>query len=259
MSHPTEEPDERPDPLRDQHVAFPGAPAPRPTGPPLPDSAWAPAARTSLPGPPPSGPSRPSPAPEPAPPGWAPGRRGPTPPRRRRVLGAIVVVWICFGVFGNHDYQSSGSSGTGTEMGSGGYGPDAPADGHDPSALLPVGTDVGTVPSGVRQFRIEVASTGDRMIVNQATQRGSGKAGALSSWSGDIEAGAGYAAPVGTVGEQSSKGPDTPKVSGIVTATAADSTSTLQCRVYANDVLVLISTGPGTVTCRVPAVDGASG
>ena len=173
------------------------------------------------------------------------------------MLRTIVVVWICFAVFGNHDDGSSDvSGGTGIEMGGGGY---LPADGHDSSALLPVGTGVGAVPAGVRQFRVEVASTGDRMKVNQTTQLVSADEGASGSWSGAIEAGVGYPAPVEPTGQQSSQGPVSPKVSGIVTATAADSTSTVQCRVYANDVLVLMSTGPGTVTCRVPAIERTGG
>ena len=252
MSHPTEGAAERPDPLRDQHVAFPDGPS-------LPSSAWAPTARNTPLGAPPAG-LPPTGEPTLPPAGWAPGRRGPTPPRRRRVLGTIVVVWICFGVFGNHDDHSSGSSGgTGIEMGSGGYGSDVPADGHDPSTLLPVNTAVSAMPPGVQRFLVEVASRSTQVTVTRSAQSGSFEQPTPGSWTGDVVPTAGYAAPVGPAGQQSSQGPVGPTVSGIVTATAADNASTVQCRVYADDVLVLMSTGPGTVTCRVPAVEGANG
>lgn len=266
MSYPAAGADERPDPLHDQHVSFPDAPATHPAGPSLPDSAWAPTARTSpVGGAPPSGP--PTTAPPGPPPGWVPGRRAPSPPRRRRVLGAIVVVWICFGAFGNHGSDSHGPGdsgrsghGPGYNMGSGSGEPGLLTDGHDPAAVLPVATGVGVVPSGVQQFRVEVASTAD-VTVTRSTQRGSDEPVVADSWAGDVTPEAGYPAPVGPTGQQSSKGPVGPTVSGIVTATttASERTSTVQCRVYADDVLVLMSTGPGTVTCRVPAVDGAAG
>ncbi|MDN5764530.1 MAG: hypothetical protein L0H96_04345 [Humibacillus sp.] len=260
MPYPSEGADEWPDPLHDEHVAFPDALAPHPAGPPLPDSAWAPAARTSPVGAPPSGPA---PTAEPASPApsWAPGRRAPTPNRRRRVLRTLVVVWIGFAVFGNHDYHSSdSSSGTSVEMGGGmGSGLGAPADGHDPSVVLPVNTGVEPLPAEVQQFRVEVASPKGEVTVAQSTRRASAKQVATGSWTGDVTPSAGYPAPQGPVGQQSSEGPVNPKVSGIVTATAADATSIVQCRVYADDELVLIATGPGTVTCRVPAVDGATG
>ncbi|OFE17489.1 hypothetical protein BA895_15960 [Humibacillus sp. DSM 29435] len=173
------------------------------------------------------------------------------------MLRTLVVVWIGFAVFGNHDQHSSdsvGDGGTGIVMGAGG---NVPGDGHDPTALLPTGTDVGATPTGVRQFRVEVASTDDLVNVTQKSASGDFEQGTPGSWSGDIDANAGYAAAVGPAGAQLSQGPPvSPKVSAIVTAVAKDSTSTVQCRVYADDVLVLMSTGPGTVTCRVPAVDG---
>lgn len=171
-----------------------------------------------------------------------------------------MVVWICFGVFGNHGSQPSGSSDRGSiEMGSGVVGPDVPADGQDASALLPVATDVEALPATVQQFRVEVATQGGEVTVSTSTKLNVDDAVVTGSWTGDVTPGAGYTAPAANAGEQSTKGPLGPTVSGIVTATSADSTSTVQCRVYADDVLVLMSTGPGTVTCRVPAVDGNGG
>ena len=255
MPYPTEGAAERPDPLSDHHVAFPDAPAPQPAGPSLPSSAWAPAARTSPVGAPPSGPP---PTAEPAlpPPAWTPGRRGPTPPRRRRVLGTIVVVWICFGVFGNHDNHSSySSSGTGVAMGGGGY----EADGHNPLAVLPGDTAISAIPPGVTSFRVEVASESTQVTVTQSPKVAAAREAVDGSWNGEVVPTAGYAAPFGATGQQSSKGPVSPKVSGIVTATSEDSASMVQCRVYADEVLVLMSTGPGSVTCRVPAVDSTNG
>ncbi len=263
MPYPTEGAAERPDPLRDQHVAFPDAPAPQPAGPSLPSSAWASAARTSPVGAPPSG-RPPTAGPAPSSPAWAPGRGEPTPNRRRRVLRALVVVWIGFAVFGSHDYHSSyASGGTGIVMGGGmgggsnGFG--ARADGHDPSAVLPVDTGVEPLPAAGRQFRGEGASQNGKVTVARSTKLASADKVVAGSWTGDVAPSAGYTAPDGPANQQSSQGPVSPKVSGIVTATAADSTSTVQCRVYADDVLVLIATGPGTVTCRVPAVDASAG
>lgn len=167
---------------------------------------------------------------------------------------------MLFGVFGHHDPQPVGSSGGGSiEMGSGGFGPDVPADGHDASALLPVATGVESLPATVQQFRVEVASPNGKVTVTRSTKLAAVDEVVAGSWTGDVTPSAGYTAPAGNAGEQSSKGPVGPTVSGIVTATASDSTSTVQCRVYADDVLVLMSTGPGTVTCRVPAVDGNGG
>ena len=114
------------------------------------------------------------------------------------------------------------------------------------------------MPPGVQQFRVEVASTAAEVTVTRSTQLGSAKPVVAGSWAGDVTPEAGYAAPASPAGQQSSSGAVGPKVSGIVTATAVDS-NTVQCRVYADDVLVLMSTGPGTVTCRVPAVDGTGG
>lgn len=259
MPYPSEGADEWPDPLRDEHVAFPDAPAPHPTGPSLPDSAWAPTARTSPVGAPPSGPP---PTAEPASPSpsWAPGRRAPTANRRRRVLRVLVVMWIGFAVFGSHDYHSSyAGSSTSIEMGGGMGGGLGAADGHDPSVVLPVNTDVEPLPAKVQQFRVEVASPKGEVTVAQSTRLASSTHVAAGSWTGDVTPSAGYPAPEGPANQQSSEGPVSPEVSGIVTATAADATSTVQCRVYADDALVLIATGPGTVTCRVPAVDAAAG
>ncbi|MEO5743978.1 MAG: hypothetical protein ABIQ53_05225 [Terracoccus sp.] len=252
MPYPIEGAGERPDPLRDHHVAFPDAPAPQPAGPSLPSSAWAPAARTSRVGAPPSG-TPPTAEPAPPPPGRSTGRRGPSSPRRRRVLGTIVVVWICFGVFGNHDnHLSYSSGGTGIEMGGAGYGADA-------SGLLPEDTAVSAMPPGVQRFLVKVASESTQVRVTRSTQSGPVEEPTPGSWTGEVVPTAGYAAPFGPAGQQSSQGPVSPKVSGIVTATTDDSASTVQCRVYANDVLVLMSTGPGTVTCRVPAIKSANG
>ncbi len=172
------------------------------------------------------------------------------------MLGTIVVVWILFGVFGNHDNHSSySSSGTGIEMGGGGYG----TDGHNPYAVLPVDTAVGPMPTGVQSFIVEVASESTQVTVTQSPKPAPASEAVAGSWTGEVVPTAGYTAPISPTGQQSSQGPVSPKVSGIVTATATNSASTVQCRVYANDVLVLMSTGPGTVTCRVPAVDSANG
>lgn len=258
MPYPTEGADERPDPLRDQHVAFPDAPGPQPSGPSLPRSAWAPSARTSPVGAPPSL-SASTAEPAPPSPAWVPGRRAPTPNRRRRVLRTLVVVWIGFAVFGNHNYHSSdsgGDGGTGIVMGAGG---NVPGDGHDPSVVLPVDTGLQPLPAAVQQFRVEVAGQNAKVTVARSPRLVSADQVVSGSWTGDVTPSAGYTPPEGPANQQYSEGPVGPKVSGIVTATAADSASTVQCRVYADDVLVLMATGPGTVTCRVPAVDGAAG
>ncbi len=170
------------------------------------------------------------------------------------------MVWICFGAFGNHDHQSSGSSGSGSiGTSAGSNGPDLRDDGHDASALLPVSTGVESLPAAVQQFRVEVASPNGKVTVTRSTKLAAVDEVVAGSWTGDVTPSAGYTAPAGNAGEQSSKGPVGPTVSGIVTATASDSASTVQCRVYADGALVLMSTGPGTVTCRVPAVDENAG
>ena len=250
----TDDDDQRPDPLSDRHEAFPEASAPLPTGPPLPDSAWAPSARTAQVGGPPAGPFTAHRPPAPA------TAAGYAPTRRRRWLRTVVVVWLCFAVFGHHDKDSGDSEAGGGQGGVWGIdAPDPPADGHDPTVLLPAASAVGTVPAGVIRFRVEVASTDDTVTVSQSSRQGDATTGAPGSWSGDVDAEAGYQARLAPTGRQSTKGPVGPKVSAIVTATAADPSSTVQCRVYADGGLVLMSTGPGAVTCRVPAVTDTAG
>lgn len=164
----------------------------------------------------------------------------------------MVVVWIAFGMFGNHDARTGDHrSGAGTSV----EAVSSVASGL--IGMLPIGSAVGMVQSPVTKFRVEVASDALSVSVTTSTRKGSTEPQKVTPpWQGEVAPDPGYKAAAAPAGDQSTAGATGPTVSGIVTASAPDPASTVQCRVYADNELVLMSTGPGTVTCRVPASPG---
>lgn len=227
-----------PDPQHDSHVAFPDDELAHGPGPGLPPTAWAPDPGTRLPAPPP----------------WHPGPLpGPHPgPRRRRtnaawwVVGAFFALPMLGSVMWSNGVTRDEMMGGGMPMVQ--HQPAQPWDGALDPQILGVRTlDGGSVegmlpdgptyvvPPGTTTFRVEVAGVGPR--------------GSLQVFgpSGDF--------PVDETGIPFAVEVDATDASALqrVVAQSAYPDQDIQCRIYAGDNLVAVTTGSGLAECALPS------
>lgn len=247
---------ELPDPQHDRHVAFPddddigrdgsAAGAAAGAGTSLPPEAWAPR------------PAEPAPSVSSWQPNVPPGSVLTTPPNRAyasgsrsgngsrgaKVLAALVLVPVMLGFFsgGFHDDVGyTGGGGTGVEMPMGGAGPDPVFVRSEPvvdaasidATLLEGQPTVLDVPADSTVLRVEVV-------------------GAQGSYI-DVES---FAAGQ-SVGSSTSQAPyaeelfldERPATLTVTARTSTPDPGPLQCRIYADDILVAVDTGTSDVTC----------
>ena len=245
---------ELPDPQHDRHVAFPDddgigrdgsaagaaagagtslppeAWAPRPVEPAASVSSWQPNVRTgSILTTPPTRPN-------------ASGSRSGNGSRGAKMLVALVVVPVLFGFFSNgSNHGSGGEAGTSIEMPMGDAGPGPVFVRSEPvgdassidSTLLEGQPTVHDVPADSTVLRVEVVGAEGSYIDVESFAAGQPVTSSTSQ--------APYAEELFL--------DERPATLTVTARTSTSDPGTLQCRVYADDILVAVDTGTSDVTC----------